>query len=191
MGSHLRVWVSVSLHWSWSCCFSLHFLPPWPNLLLGSAPLNLGQMWTMPATRWTRLVKYRALKQTWLETSRGCRALKSARTRAGLSLDVRGSLGSSFHHSVCATSTPSAHTRQTWRRPSRQSSPSALIVHLLLKFVFTNFSCAFSDGTLYSYNWKCVFFMTSMVYQWFWEKLRLVYKKRPKNKKSMICSTNT
>ena len=89
----------------------------------------------------------RALKQTWLETSPGCRALKSARTRAGwehfskeiksledvffshkkmidphqhesylwphigienllfafrLSLDVRGSLGSNSHHSVCA-----------------------------------------------------------------------------------------
>merc|ERR1712015_205435 len=45
------------------------------------------------------------------------------------------------------------------------------------------FQCFFPIQPLPSNEWFCGSPLTSMVYQWFWEKLKLVHKKRPKNKK--------
>ena len=53
------------------------------------------------------------------------------------------------------------------------------------------FRCFFYKWTI-AIEWMvCGSPLTSMVYQWFWEKLKLVHKKGQKTKKSMICSTNT
>jgi len=53
------------------------------------------------------------------------------------------------------------------------------------------FQCFFPIQPLPLNEWFCGSPLTSMVYQWFWEKLKLVHKKGQKTKKSMICSTNT
>merc|ERR1712047_16834 len=51
------------------------------------------------------------------------------------------------------------------------------------------FQCFFPIQPLPLNEWFCGSLLTSMVFQWFWGKLKLVHKKGQKTKKSMICST--